>query len=199
LPEAYTTGSSAMPQKKNPDLPELARAKAARVVGDATTLLITLKGLPLGYNKDLQETQEPLFDAAETMLSLLPLVSGCMEQAKFNHERMKQAAASGFMNAWAVATYLVQRGAPSRLAHEQVGKAVRLCVEKGCELQDLTLAELRQFNPGFEHDFYSCLTLESVIAIHDVHGGTAAARVKQAITNARQKIESLREGLHAHA
>jgi argininosuccinate lyase len=199
LPEAYSTGSSAMPQKKNPDLLELARAKAARVIGDATTLLITLRGLPLAYNKDLQETQEPLFDAAETILSLLPLVSGCMEEVKFNQERMKQAAASGFVNAWAAATYLVRRGTPSRLAHEQIGKAVRLCVEKGCELQDLSLEELRQFNSGFDHDFYSCLTLESVLAIHDVHGGTAPSRVKQAITNAKQQIESLREGLHAHA
>jgi argininosuccinate lyase len=199
LPETYATGSSAMPQKKNPDLLELARGKAARIIGNATTLMVTVKGLPLAYNKDLQETQEPLFDAAETILSLLPLVSGCLEQVKFNRERMQQAAASGFMNAWAAASYLVQRGTPSRLAHEQIGKAIRLCREKGCELKDLSLEELRHFNAAFDHDFYSCLTLESVLAIHDVSGGTAPVRVKQSITNAKRQIESLREGLHAHA
>ncbi len=125
LPEAYSTGSSAMPQKMNPDLLELTRGKAARMIGDATALLVTMKGLPLAYNKDLQETQQPLFDAAETVLSLLPLVSGWMKAVEFNHERMQEAAESGFMNAWAGATYLVRRGVPFRLAHEQIGKAVQ--------------------------------------------------------------------------
>ena len=134
LPEAYSTGSSAMPQKKNPDLLELTRGKAGRVIGDATALLITVKGLPLAYNKDLQETQEPLFDATDTVLSLLPLVTGWMKAVEFNHERMQAAAQSGFMNAWAAATYLVQRGVPFRLAHEQIGKAVQACIEKKCEL-----------------------------------------------------------------
>ena len=107
LPEAYSTGSSAMPQKKNPDLLELLRGKAGRVIGNATALLITMKGLPLAYNKDLQETQEPLFDAADTALGLLPLVAGFMKAVEFDHARMNDAAQSGFMNAWAGATYLV--------------------------------------------------------------------------------------------
>src|SRR5207237_303800 len=157
LPEAYSTGSSAMPQKKNPDLLELTRGKAARIIGAATTLAITLKGLPLAYNKDLQETQEPLFDAAEPMLALIPLVTNWMKAVKFNLDRMQEAARSGFMNAWAAATYLVQRRVPFRLAHEQIGKAVQLCLEKGCELQDLSVQELRQLNPLFDEDFYSCL------------------------------------------
>jgi argininosuccinate lyase len=199
LPEAYSTGSSAMPQKKNPDLLELARGKCARVIGDATTLQICMKGLPLAYNKDLQETQERLFDAADTVMSLLPLVTGWMKEAEFNYEAMQQAAQSGFMNAWAAATYLVRRGVPFRLAHEQIGKAVQMCLEKHCELQDLSLEELHSVNSQFDHDFYACLKLESVLALHDVQGGTAPARVRQAMVDARQKIESIREGIHAHA
>jgi argininosuccinate lyase len=201
LPEAYSTGSSAMPQKKNPDLLELVRGKTGRIIGSATTLLVTLKGLPLAYNKDLQETQEPLFDAADTALGLLPLVVGWMKAVEFDHERMNEAAESGFMNAWAAATYLVKRGVPSRLAHEQIGKAVKLCVEKQCELQDLTLDELRALNPVFDCDFHECLNLAAVLAIHDVTGGTAPARVRQGIAAARKKVEALREevNLHAHA
>jgi argininosuccinate lyase len=199
LPESYSTGSSAMPQKKNPDFLELTRGKAARVIGNATTLLITLKGLPLAYNKDLQETQEPLFDATETVMSMVPLATGWMQAVEFNYERMQNAAQSGFMNAWAAATYLVQKGVPSRLAHEQVGKAVQLCLEQECELEDLPLDELRTLNPAFDHDFFDCLKLGSVLSIHDVPGGTAPARVRQAIAVAKHKVESLSEEVHAHA
>jgi argininosuccinate lyase len=199
LPEAYSTGSSAMPQKKNPDLLELVRGKAARVAGDATTLLVAVKGLPFAYNKDLQETQQPLFDATETLLSVLPLVAGFMKGVEFDNERMQKAAESGFMNAWAAATYLVERGVPFRVAHEQIGKAVQLCVERNCELQDLKLHELREINPVFDQDFYSCLTLGSVLAIHDVPGGTAPGRVQKALKEARDKVNLLREKMHAHA
>jgi argininosuccinate lyase len=199
LPEAYSTGSSAMPQKKNPDLLELMRGKSGRVIGSATALMVTMKGLPLAYNKDLQETQEPLFDATDTVLGLLPLVAGWMKAVEFDFERMSQASQSGFMNAWAAATYLVKRGVPSRLAHEQVGKAVKLCVEKNCELQDLRLEELRGLNPAFNENYYECLKPASVLAIHDVVGGTAPARVRQGIAAAKNKIEALREEVHAHA
>jgi argininosuccinate lyase len=199
LPEAYSTGSSAMPQKKNPDLLELARGKAGRVVGHATALMVTLKGVPLAYNKDLQETQEGLFDSADTMLAMLPLVTGFMKTVEFNLDRMEQAAQTGFTNAWAAATYLVKRGVPSRLAHERIGRAVQLCVEKNCELQDLPLEELRALDPAFDADFYNSLNLAAVLAVHDVAGGTAPARVRQAIKNARKHIESLREEIHAHA
>ena len=199
LPEAYSTGSSAMPQKMNPDLLELTRGKAARIIGNATALLVTLKGLPLAYNKDLQETQQPLFDAAGTVLALLPMASGWMKAVEFDYDRMQAAAQSGFMNAWAGATYLVRRGVPFRLAHEQIGKAVQTCVERNCELTDLPLEELRQLNPVFDQDFYSCLTLQSVLNIHDVPGGTAPARVRQAIVETRKKVEAMREVVHAHA
>jgi argininosuccinate lyase len=199
LPEAYSTGSSAMPQKKNPDLLELARGKAARVIGNATALMIASKGLPLAYNKDLQEMQEPLFQAAETAMALVPLVTAWMKAMEFDYERMQQAAQSGFMNAWAAATYLVQRGVPFRLAHEQIGKAVQLCLEKKCELQGLSLNELMSVNPVFDQDFYACLTLESVLAIHDVPGGTAAARVRQAMAEVKHRIAAISEEAHAHA
>jgi argininosuccinate lyase len=199
LPEAYATGSSAMPQKKNPDLLELVRAKAARITGDAVALLATLKGLPLAYNRDLQETQEPLFDATETVHAILPLLTAFVKEVEFNYDGMQQAAQSGFMNAWAAATYLVRRGVPFRRAHELIGKAVQLSMVRGCELKDLPFRQLQGLNPAFEQDFYSCLSLESVLAIHDVPGGTAPARVRQAIGEARQKIEAMREESHAHA
>ena len=187
-PEAYSTGSSAMPQKKNADLLELVRGKAGRVVGAATALLMTVKGLPLAYNKDMQETQEPLFDAARTVLSALPLATGWMKEVDFNFSCMQQAAQSGSMNAWAAATYLVERGVPSRLAHEAVGKAVQLSIERGCELQDLPLEQLQQIHPAFDKDVYKALTLDAVLAIHDVEGGTAPAQVRQAIQRAEQRI-----------
>ena len=199
LPEAYSTGSSAMPQKKNPDLLELVRGKSGRVLGHATALMVAVKGLPLAYNKDLQETQEPLFAAADTLLQMLPLVTGWMKSVEFNKERMQQAAESGFMNAWAGATYLVQRGVPSRIAHERIGKAVQLCLERSCELQDLQFDELKALSPAFDEDFYQSLKLASVLAVHDVPGGTAPSRVRHAINVTRKRIESLREEVHAHA
>jgi argininosuccinate lyase len=199
LPEAYSTGSSAMPQKKNPDLLELVRGKSGSLVGHAVSLMVTLKGLPLSYNKDLQETQRPVFESSETMLQMLPLVTGWMRTVEFDHERMQQAAESGFTNAWAAATYLVKLGVPSRLAHEQVGKAIQISLSKNCELQDLPLDELRSINPLFDQDFYESLSLHSVLAIHDVPGGTALARVREAISLAKKKIESLRGEIHAHA
>ncbi len=201
LPEAFSTGSSAMPQKKNPDLLELIRGKTGRIIGAATGLVVTVKGLPLAYNKDMQETQEPLFDAADTALAVLPLVAGWMKAADFDYERMNHAAQSGFMNAWAAATYLVKRGVPSRLAHEQVGKAVKLCLEKSCELRELPLHELRAFNPAFDEKFFESLEVSAVLALHDVVGGTSPSRVRHGLASARKKIQSLREevNLHAHA
>lgn len=202
LPEAYSTGSSAMPQKKNPDLLELTRARAGRVAGAAAALQMTLKGLPLAYNKDLQETQEPLFEAAESMLALLPLVAGWMRSVEFNYERMAEAAQSSFMNAWAAATYLVERGVPFRLAHDVVGKAVRLCLERKCRLEDLPIKDWQALHTAFAEDIYERLTLEAVISIHNVSGGTAAPRVREAIAKARKQVESipvLRGGVHAHA
>ena len=199
LPEAYSTGSSAMPQKKNPDLLELVRGKTGRILGNATALLVAMKGLPLAYNKDLQETQAPLFDSADSLLQMLLLVTGFMKSVEFHLDRMQQAAESGFMNAWAAATYLVNKGVPSRLAHERVGKAVQLCLERTCELHELPLDALKALSPAFDEDFYESLKLRSVLAVHDVPGGTAPSRVRQAIGIVRKKIGCLREEVHAHA
>jgi argininosuccinate lyase len=192
LPEPYSTGSSAMPQKKNPDLLELARGKAARVAGCATALATAIKGLPLAYNKDLQETQEPLFDAADTVASMLPLVTEWMRAVEFNFSKMHEAAQSGFMNAWAAAAYLVERGVPSRQAHEAVGKAVQLCLDLKCNLQDLSLKDLRAINPPFDSDLAARLELPEVLALHNVPGGTAPQRVKEAIQSVRERTAALR-------
>jgi argininosuccinate lyase len=155
--------------------------------------------LPLAYNKDLQETQEPLFEAAETMLSVVPLVTGWLRDVQFDYDHMKSATQSGFMNAWAAATYLVRRGVPFRLAHEQIGKAVQHCLDTGCELGDLALHQLREFGSSFDQDFYSCLTLESVLGSHDVSGGTAPAQVRHEIESARRRLEAARGLAHADA
>jgi argininosuccinate lyase len=199
LPEAYSTGSSAMPQKLNGDLLELTRAKAGRVIGDATALLVAMKGLPLAYNKDLQETQEPLFDATETVISLLPLITGWMQSVEFDFQRMQNTAKSGYMNAFAAATYLSRKGVPFRIAHEQVGKAVRLALDKQCELQDIQLEELQRIDSHFENDFHAFVKLDNVLGIHDVPGGTAPARVREAIAATRKKVGLQREEAHAHA
>jgi argininosuccinate lyase len=199
LPESYSTGSSAMPQKMNPDALELIRAKVGRLAGTATTLLMTVKGLPLAYNKDLQETQEPVFDAADTSLHCVKTAIGVMRECEFDFARMGAAAESGFMNAMAAATYLASRGVPFRTAHEAIGKAVSFCLERGCELEDLHLEELKQFNPAFDQDFYSAITLDAVLGCHDVLGGTNPARVRAAIEHLNQRVRALQEALHAHA
>jgi argininosuccinate lyase len=192
LPEAYSTGSSAMPQKKNPDLLELVRGKAARATGCATTLRTLVKGLPLAYNKDMQETQEPLFDASDTVAGMLPLVTGFINAVEFNRAKMNAAADSGFMNAWAAAAYLVERGVPSRLAHEAVGRAVQLAIERGYELEKLPLADLQAIHPAFDAGFHARLGLTEVLALHDVEGGTAPRRVKRALQKAREQVGALR-------
>jgi len=199
LPQAFSTGSSAMPQKQNPDAMELIRGKAARVIGDATALAVTVKGLPLAYNKDLQETQEPVFSAAETMQAVVSIAAGFTSAVEFDYDRMHAAASSGFMNAMAAAHYLVARGVPFRRAHEQIGKAVQWCLENHCELQDISLDDLRRFAPEADRDFYSHLTLDAVLGGHNVEGGTAPARVRQALAEARERLAVLRGELHAHA
>ncbi|HEY7402852.1 MAG TPA: argininosuccinate lyase [Candidatus Angelobacter sp.] len=199
LPEAYSTGSSAMPQKQNPDALELIRGKSARLMGNHIALLTTVKGLPLAYNKDMQETQEPLFEAAATSRHCLKVAAGFMRQAQFNQERMQSACESGFMNAMAAATYLAKRGVPFRQAHEVVAQAVQKCLAQECELEQLSLDELREFSPAFDADIYEHLKVENVLACHDVSGGTASHRVQQAISAAREKLAALQEAHGTHA
>ncbi len=191
LPEAYSTGSSAMPQKKNPDALELLRGKAGRVLGAAATLQTVIKGLPLAYNKDLQEAQEPLFAAVDTVSEALEIATGFITAVEFDTARMMAAASSGYLNATAAARYLVSKGVPFRLAHASVGQAVRLALEKRCELQGLSLEELRQFRPEFDEDFYPALELEAVLASHNVPGGTAPSQLRHALETAAQRIQEI--------
>ena len=201
LPEAFSTGSSAMPQKKNPDLTELVRAKVGRIHGAAQAVTLLLKGLPLAYNKDMQETQEPAF-AVEFVPPMLTLVACFTAALQFNRERMSSAAQVGYLNAMAAATYLVHKGVPFRTAHEKIGNAVRFAIEKGVELGDLTLAELRSFGPEFAEDFFSAVTLTATLDCHDVIGGTARERVRTALGAASERIAeivSIHNGEAVHA
>jgi argininosuccinate lyase len=199
LPERYSTGSSAMPQKKNPDSLELIRGKSARIMAAAAQLSMTIKGLPLAYNKDLQETQEPVFACAEQIAAILRIASGFVQTVQFNYEVMQKAASIGFMNAMSAAGHLVRNGVPFRTAHEQIGAAVRIAIGKGCELEELTPAELEQCGISGYKDFYGSLTLESVLAAHDVEGGTAPARVAAALAAAKKRVAALMESNHACA
>lgn len=200
LPEAFSTGSSAMPQKKNPDLTELLRAKVGRIHGAAEAVTLQLKGLPLAYNKDMQETQEPAFQV-EFVPAMLTLVARFTSALQFNRQRMNDAAQSGYLNAMAAATYLVHKGVPFRTAHEKIGSAVRFALEKGVELGDLTLDELRQFGAEFGGDFYTAVALDATLDCHDVIGGTARTRVRQALESAAQRIAAItaQEAVHAGA
>ncbi len=188
LPEAFSTGSSAMPQKKNPDLTELLRGKSARLVGTQTTLAVLIKGLPLAYNKDLQEGQEPVFDAADTTTGMLALLPDFTRALRFRTAIQKSAAETGYLNAMAAATYLSNKGVPFRKAHEIIGHAVRLGLESNRELAALTLPELQQLSPDFAADFYVAITLEATLDCHDVVGGTARTRVAEALLAARARV-----------
>ncbi len=189
LPERFSTGSSAMPQKKNPDLTELIRGKCGRLAGAATTLTTILKGLPLAYNKDLQEGQEPVFDASDTIAGILSVLPIFTRSLKFRLDRMNSAAQSGYLNAMAAATYLTHKGVPFRKAHEIIGNVVRFALERGVELDALSPKELEQFAPEFGSDFHEAISLQATIDCHDVVGGTATPRVLQALRAARERAK----------
>jgi argininosuccinate lyase len=188
LPESFSTGSSAMPQKMNPDLTELVRGRAGRIHGAAAAVTMQLKGLPLAYNKDLQEMQPSLFDSVNGMLPMLELLAAFTQRLSFRLERTENAAQTGFLNAMAAATYLSHRGVPFRRAHHIVGEAVRLALDKACELDGLTLEELRHLSPAFAEDFYASITLAATVDCHDVIGGTARARVRGALASAKTRL-----------
>jgi argininosuccinate lyase len=189
LPEAFSTGSSAMPQKKNPDFTELVRAKTGRILAASHAVEIQIKGLPLAYNKDLQELQVPLFDATDIMQAMLALLASFTRALSFRKERMGAACQSGFLNAMAAATYLVHKGIPFRTAHEVIGHAVRTALDKGCELDALTLEELRGLHPAFAEDFFAAITLPATLDCHDVSGGTARHRVAAALTATEARVQ----------
>jgi argininosuccinate lyase len=185
LDDAYSTGSSIMPQKKNPDVAELARGKAGRLVGDLTGLLTTLKGLPLAYNRDLQEDKEPVFDAVDTLEVLLPAVSGMVATLRFNTQRLESLAPQGFALATDVAEWLVREGVPFRQAHELAGACVRACEERGVELWDLSDDDLRGISGHLTPGVRSVLSLAGSLASRDAVGGTAPVRVAEQLAEAR--------------
>jgi argininosuccinate lyase len=189
LADRFCTGSSIMPQKKNPDVPELVRGKSARVVGDLVALLLLMKAQPLAYNKDNQEDKEPLFDTVDTLADSLAIITDLVGTGlTVNRERMRAAAREGFATATDLADYLVRKGMPFRDAHEAVAKAVRHAESKGCDLADLPPGDLARFAPLVSEDVLTALTLEGSVASRDHVGGTAPAQVRAAIAAARRSI-----------
>jgi argininosuccinate lyase len=189
LADRFCTGSSIMPQKKNPDVPELARGKTGRVNGHLVALLTLMKGQPLAYNKDNQEDKEGLFDTADTVRDTLTIFVDMMSGISVHAESMRDAAKQGFATATDLADYLVKKGLPFRDAHEVVAHAVLACEKRGCDLADLSLSELQAFHPAIESDIHAVLTLEGSIEARDHLGGTAPQRVREA---AASIISSLR-------
>ncbi|MDD5390307.1 MAG: argininosuccinate lyase [Gallionellaceae bacterium] len=188
LPDRFCTGSSIMPQKKNPDVPELMRGKTGRMNGHLIALLTLMKGQPLAYNKDNQEDKEPLFDAADTLIDSLAIYAEMVPGIQVRADRMRQAAIEGFATATDLADYLVKKGLPFREAHEVVARAVRTAEQKGCDLADLPLAELQAFSPLVSDDVYQVLTLEGSLAQRTHLGGTAPVAVRAAVERARKRL-----------
>jgi argininosuccinate lyase len=189
LDDTYATGSSIMPQKKNPDSAELVRGKTGRVYGDLLSLLTTLKGLPLAYNKDMQEDKEPLFDAFDTVHDCLRIMTGVVRTLHIHDDRMRLATRQGYLTATDLADYLVTQGLPFREAHGIVAQLVRLCETTGRTLQDLPLAELRRVSSAFDADAVTALDIDRAVARRTVDGGTAPERVAEALAEARAWLE----------
>lgn len=188
IADRFCTGSSIMPQKKNPDVPELARGKTGRVYGHLMGLLTLMKSQPLAYNKDNQEDKEPLFDTVDTLVDTLRIFTDMAGGITVKPEAMRNAALEGYATATDLADYLVKKGLPFRDAHEAVALAVRTCVDRGCDLTDLTLEELRSFSPLITDDVHQVLTLEGSIAARDHIGGTAPNQVHRVIKQIREEL-----------
>ncbi|WP_067607591.1 argininosuccinate lyase [Nocardiopsis listeri] len=197
LDDAFSTGSSIMPQKKNPDVAELARGKAGRLVGDLTGLLTTLKGLPLAYNRDLQEDKEPVFDAVDSLHLLLPAMTGMVATLTFHTERMAELAPQGFSLATDIAEWLVREGVPFRDAHEIAGGCVRVCEERGIDLPDLTDADLAAISGHLTPAVREVLTVPGSLASRAGKGGTAPVRVAEQLERLRSAVEEHRKGFSA--
>ena len=190
LPDAFTTGSSIMPQKKNPDVAELVRGKTGRVIGDLVALLTLMKSLPLAYNRDMQEDKPPLFDAVDTLRAVIDIYTRLVPKIRIDRERMGRAASAGFLNATDLADYLVNRGMPFRKAHDCVGPGRRLRPWPEKELQDLTLAELAGFSALIQKDVFEALTPEQMVNRRTSYGGTATANVRAAIEEAKAQLRA---------
>jgi argininosuccinate lyase len=191
LDDAYATGSSIMPQKKNPDIPELIRGKTGRVYGDLITLLTMMKGLPLAYNKDMQEDKEAIFDAVDTVFLCLSTFKPMIETMKVNKENCRAAAAAGFINATDCADYLTKKGIPFRMAYTITGKIVHYCIQNNKTLDTLTLDEYQKFDPEFEEDIFEAIDLDNCVKARNVFGGPAPERVKAQIDKIRINIAKL--------
>lgn len=189
LGDAIATGSSLMPQKKNPDSMELVRGKAGRVFGDLVGMLTTLKGLPLAYNKDMQEDKEAVFDSFDTVTACLQVTTTVLRNISVNKARALAAASSGYMNATELADYLVRKGMPFREAHETVGKIVRRAIESAKELDQLSLAELQSFSPLINDDVHLALSLDQTLTSKSQTGGTSSASVSTALAHARESLK----------
>ena len=189
LSDSFCTGSSIMPQKKNPDVPELVRGKTGRTYGNLISLLTLMKALPLAYNKDMQEDKEPLFDTIDTVRGSLKVFAAMIAEMRVNPEQMRMAAGRGFSTATDIADYLVRKGLPFRNAHEVVGKTVRFCVEHAKDITDLTLEEFRQFSTDIEQDIFDYVTLEASVNARKATGGTAREAVAREINLARQTLK----------
>ncbi len=181
MDDSYATGSSIMPQKKNPDMAELIRGKTGRVYGDLMSLLTVMKGLPLAYNKDMQEDKEPVFDAFDTLSTSLEMMAGMLSTMKVNVSRMAQSAKSGFMNATDAADYLVSKGLAFRDCHEIIGRLVLYCIKNGKALEELTLDELKEFSPVFDSDVYAHIDIKTCISAKKSEGSTSFESVKKQI------------------
>jgi argininosuccinate lyase len=186
--DAFTTGSSIMPQKKNPDVAELVRGKVGRCYGNLNALLTLMKGLPLTYNRDLQEDKEPVFDTADTVQLCVAVFTKMIPAIHINRPVIQMATTKGFMEATDLADYLVERGMPFREAHEVIGQLVRYCIEKGLCLPQLSLDEFKQFSKLFKPDVYPVLSPEAIIKRRDNMGGTAPKRVQAALKKARKSV-----------
>lgn len=193
LDDAYSTGSSIMPQKKNPDIAELVRGKTGRVYGDLISLLTTMKGLPLAYNKDMQEDKEPVFDAIDTALACLPVFTGMIKTMTVLPENMRKAANKGFINATDCADYLTKKGMPFRDAYTTVGELVYHCTQTGKTLEELTLEELKGISPLFEEDIFSALNMENCAGTRNSYGGPAKTETTRQIEAVRQFIAQRRK------
>ena len=190
LGDAYCTGSSIMPQKKNPDVAELVRGKSSRVIGHLNTLLVLMKGQPLTFNRDNQEDKEPLFDSIDTVKSSLTVFAGMLPTLTVKRDNLREAARSGYSTATDLADYLVRKGTPFRDAHEVVGRAVGLCVASDRELAELSLDELKTFSSIIESDVFDILTVEGSVAARDHVGGTAPVQVRKAVQRARKRLQA---------
>jgi len=188
IADRFTTGSSIMPQKKNPDVPELARGKVGRVVGHLMALLTLMKGQPLAYNKDNQEDKEPLFDTVDTLKDTLCIFAEMVASISVHPQTMRAAAQKGYATATDLADYLVEKGLPFRDAHEVVAHAVKTALELGLDLAELSLTQLQHFHPAIEEDVYAALTLEGALAARNTHGGTAPAQVRVQLVRHKSRL-----------